>query len=139
MIYYNKIFIGGLQVLGDNCPFHANLYNFLLDSNNTNTDSELYSDGSYSGSSKINSKTFTLVVDTKNNNLKDKLQLTHIISKGEVELIADIEEIGEVSCNVKKESIITDDFGVMTITLKMCNPYIYSKNYKKIINYSNFI
>ena len=134
MIYYNKIFINGLQVQGDNCPYYASLYNFLLDSNNTNNDSDLYSNGSYSGSSKINSKTFTLQVATKDDDdIRSALQLTHVIRSGEISLIADVEGLGEVECLVKKESVTTDDFGIMNITFKLCDPNIYSKDYKELI------
>lgn len=133
MICYNKIFINGLQVLGDQCPYYANLYNFLLDSSNTNSDSELYYHGSYSGSSKINSKTFTLVVSTKvDNDIKSALQLSYIVRAGDVAINVDIEGIGEIECKAKKESIITDDFGNMTITFKMCDPYIYKKDFKEL-------
>lgn len=131
---YNKMIINGLEILGSNSNYYSNLYNFLLDSSNTNNDSELYSNGSYNGSSKINPKTFTLVVNTKKyRDIKSAMHLTYVVSEGEVSFIVDVEEFGEVECLVKKESITTDDTGEMTITLKMCNPYIFSKNYKEII------
>ena len=133
MICYNKIFINGLQVLGDQCPYYANLYNFLLDSSNTNNDSDLYYHGSYSGSSKINSKTFTLVVSTKaDNDIKSALQLSYLVRAGEVSIIVDIEGIGEIECKAKKESIVTDEFRTMTITFKMCDPYLYKKDFKEL-------
>lgn len=133
MICYNKIFINGLQVLGDRCPYYANLYNFLLDSSNTNNDSELYYHGSYSGSSKINSKTFTLVVSTKlDNDIKSALQLSYLVRVGDVSIVADVEGIGEIECKAKKETIVTDDFGTMTITFKMCDPCLYKKEFKEL-------
>ena len=46
MYRYKTIFVNGLQVLGNNCPYYANLSNFLIDSTNSNNDSELYTDGS---------------------------------------------------------------------------------------------
>ena len=46
MYIYKTIFVNGLQVLGNNCPYYANLSNFLIDSTNSNNDSELYTDGS---------------------------------------------------------------------------------------------
>ena len=132
---YNKITIGGLEVLGnESCPYYSNLYNFLFDVTNTNNDSSLYSDGDYAGTSKRNAKTFTLVTMVKNeNNIKAALQLSYILNKKEeIELIADIENLGEVSCKVKTESITTDDFDTITATLKMCDPNIYTKNYKEL-------
>ena len=134
MYTYKTIFVNGLQVLGDNCPYYANLYNFLLDSSNTNNDSELYTDGDYSGTSKINSKTFNLVVWTKKqSDIKAAMQFSYVISKGDFTLTADVEGLGEVECAVKKESITTDEFGVMTVQLKANVPYIYSKDYKELI------
>ena len=134
MYRYKTIFVNGLQVLGDNCPYYANLYNFLLDSSNTNNDSELYTDGDYSGTSKINSKTFNLVVWTKKqSDIKAAMQFSYVISKGDFTLTADVEGLGEVECAVKKESITTDEFGVMTVQLKANVPYIYSKDYKELI------
>ena len=134
MYKYKSIFVNGLQVLGDNCPYYANLYNFLLDSSNTNNDSELYTDGDYSGTSKINSKTFNLVVWTKKqSDIKAAMQFSYVISKGDFTLTAYVEGLGEVECTVKKESITTDEFGVMTVQLKANVPYIYSKDYKELI------
>ena len=118
---YNKITIGGLEVLGnESCPYYSNLYNFLFDGTNTNNDSSLYSDGDYAGTSKRNAKSFTLVTMVKKeNNVKAALQLSYILNKKEeIELIADIENLGEVSCKVKTESITTDDFDTITATLK---------------------
>ena len=82
---YNKITIGGLEVLGnESCPYYSNLYNFLFDGTNTNNDSSLYSDGDYAGTSKRNAKTFTLVTMVKNeNNIKSALQLSYILNKKE--------------------------------------------------------
>lgn len=134
MLYYNSIFINGLQVLGDNCPYYTNLYNFLYDSSNTNNDSELYTDGEYSGSYKRNSKTFTAIISTKNDNdIKSELQLMHVINKGDIPIIVDIEGLGKVECTAKKESVTTDDFGTMTITFKMCDSNIYANEYKELI------
>ena len=119
---YNKITIGGLEVLGnESCPYYSNLYNFLFDGTNTNNDSSLYSDGDYAGTSKRNAKSFTLVTMVKKeSNVKAALQLSYILNKKEeIELIADIENLGEVSCKVKTESITTDDFDTITATLKM--------------------
>ena len=134
MYKYKSIFVNGLQVLGDNCPYYANLYNFLLDSSNTNNDSELYTDGDYSGTSKINSKTFNLVVWTKKqSDIKAAMQFSYVISKGDFTLTAYVEGLGEVECTVKKESITTNEFGVMTVQLKANVPYIYSKDYKELV------
>ena len=35
MYRYKTIFVNGLQVLGNNCPYYANLTNFLIDSTAT--------------------------------------------------------------------------------------------------------
>ncbi|MDU4326683.1 MAG: phage tail family protein [Clostridium celatum] len=132
---FNKIYLNGLEILGDEtCPYYSNLFNFLFDSVNTNNDSELYMDGSYPGTTKTESKSFTLVTTIKDDsNIKGALQFTHILNqKNLINLVVDIENLGEVECKVKKESITTDDFGIMTVTLKMCDPYIYNKNYKEL-------
>lgn len=133
---FNKIYLNGLEILGDeSCPYYSNLYNFLFDSSNNNNDSDLYTDGCYPGTTKIEAKTFTLVTSVKDDtNIRGALQFTHILNqKNLMSLVVDIENLGEVECKVKKESITTDDFGVMTVTLKMCDPYIYNKNYKELI------
>ena len=106
MYRYKTIFVNGLQVLGNNCPYYANLSNFLIDSTNSNNDSELYTDGSYSGTSKIESKTFNLIVWTKkDNDIKSAMQLSYVIRKGDFPLIAEVEGLGTVECIVKKESM----------------------------------
>ena len=134
MYTYKTIFVNGLQVLGDNCPYYANLTNFLIDSTNSNNDSELYTDGSYSGTSKIESKTFNLIVWTKkDDDIKAAMQLSYVIRKGDFPLIAEVEGLGKIECVVKKESITTDEFGVMTIQLKANDPCIYSKDYKELV------
>ena len=134
MYRYKTIFVNGLQVLGNNCPYCANLTNFLIDSTNNNNDSELYVDGSYSGTSKIESKTFNLIVWTKkDDDIKAAMQLSYVIRKGDFPLIAEVEGLGTVECIVKKESITTDEFGVMTIQLKANDPCIYSKDYKELV------
>ena len=84
MYRYKTIFVNGLQVLGNNCPYYANLSNFLIDSTNNNNDSERDTDGSYSGTSKIGSMTFNLIVWAKNDNdIKAAIQVTCVISKGD--------------------------------------------------------
>lgn len=134
-MYYNKITINGLDVLGDeHCPYAANLYNFLIDSTNTNNDSELYGDGSYSGTYKTNAKQFSMTVITKKeNDTKASLQLAHVINQGLIPLMVDIENFGIVECEVKKESITTDDFGLMTISFIIPNGYIYKKKIKELV------
>lgn len=140
LLTYKRIWLNGLQVLGDNCPYTSNLYNFLYDSSNTNNDSELMIDGNHSGTSKINAKTFTMILDTITANgikakddIKKKLQVTYIISKGLIPIIVEIDGLGKVIVNAKKESIVTDDNGIMTITFSQPDPYVYCYEYKEIV------
>lgn len=133
---YNRINIGGLEVLGnESCPYYSNLSNFLIDGTIENNDSTLYFDGDYPGNTRRTSKTFTLTTVVKNqNNIKAALQLSYILNKKEeLDFTVDVENLGEVSCKVKPESITTDEYDVMTIVLKMCDPNIYTKNYKELI------
>lgn len=132
---YNRINIGGLEVLGnESCPYYSNLSNFLIDGTIENNDSTLYFDGDYPGNSRRTSKTFTLTtVVKKQTNIKAALQLSYILNKKEeLDFTVDVEDLGEVSCKVKPESITTDEYDVMTIVLKMCDPNVYTKNYKEL-------
>ena len=58
MYKYKSIFVNGLQVLGDNCPYYANLYNFLLDSSNTNNDNNTNDNNSNDDNKSVNSFSF---------------------------------------------------------------------------------
>ena len=68
MYKYKSIFVNGLQVLGDNCPYYANLYNFLLDSSNTNNDNNTNNSTSSNDESNIKDTNISTNEKTSNNN-----------------------------------------------------------------------
>ena len=133
MITCSYISLGGLQLLPSE-SFCAAL-NGILDFNKELTESELYYDGSFFGSSKISSKDLTLYVIVKHQfNLKEiqaEQQLNYILKQENIKLQFKLEEDNNlyeciVNCTARANS--ADE---ITATLHLSDPNIYKQETTK--------
>lgn len=133
----NSIFVNGLQILGDNCPYVSRIDNLLFDETVSNNNIPTYFDGEFAGNSRYESRNFTITVTTTScngltlvDNVRRLMRLKHALSKGIIEVVCDIVDFGKIVCYAQKESIITDEHNIMNVSMHMCDPFVYMYDYK---------
>lgn len=128
----NQISLGGLELKSESYMFSLS---GLFDHEKTMHEAELYSDGSFIASSKVNAKKMALTGYIKNNDFNSHVALNKVFrNKSKQELRVVINDSIVLTSYVVVESISSNDENIKTCQLVAHDPYIYGDEMELNIN-----